>query len=164
MRPAVRHPGRRRRSRTDTSKARTPKPSERGVNEVFRVKSATAGANLSAEASLHPRAVTIAVMPGPLPECTVCKGDGVERLARYDSGYTARTDGPWTYLCVQHFDELGPGRVGNGIGQYLITWWRSVPRYEMHFCARASTGADVAFPGRIFCLGTSELSDCLRSA
>src|SRR5436853_5967764 len=34
MRPAVRHPGRRRRSRTDTSKART-RAARRAVNESF---------------------------------------------------------------------------------------------------------------------------------
>jgi hypothetical protein len=78
--------------------------------------------DLIAEASLHPRAVTIAVMPGELPDCTICEESGPTTVARYDSGYTPVDRGPWTYLCEEHFDELGPGRLGNGIGQYLITW------------------------------------------
>ena len=51
------------------------------------------------------------------PDCDVCEAGGVKRPALYD----AKTKhGPWAYLCQEHFDRIGPGRLGTGFGQELV--------------------------------------------
>jgi hypothetical protein len=88
---------------------------------------------LIAEVSLRPQARTIAVMSDDLPRCTECAAEGVDRDARYDSGYTSNPNGPWTFLCGEHFNELGPARLGNGVGQYLVTWEELGPQARSAF-------------------------------
>ena len=56
-----------------------------------------------------------------LPDCTMCRDACVKRQARYDSGYTAADNGPWTYLCPQHYLALSSQQLGLGLGQYLMT-------------------------------------------
>ena len=52
-----------------------------------------------------------------IPPCDVCRSDGVERDAAYD----AKTmHGSWAFLCQEHFDAIGPGRLGVGYGQKLV--------------------------------------------
>lgn len=60
---------------------------------------------------------TDATYPGTrLPDCDLCETQGVKRMALYD----AKTKGgPWAYLCQDHFDRIGPGRLGTGFGQRL---------------------------------------------
>jgi len=48
-----------------------------------------------------------------MPTCDLCKS---KTLARYDA---RTTFGPWAYMCQDHFDRFGPGRLGTGFGQQL---------------------------------------------
>jgi len=51
-----------------------------------------------------------------IPPCDVCRQNEIERDAKYD----ARTlYGSWAFLCQEHFDSIGPGRLGTGYGQRL---------------------------------------------
>jgi hypothetical protein len=51
-----------------------------------------------------------------LPDCDFHE-PGSEVEAKFD----ARTRrGPWAFMCQQHFEEYGNGRLGNGRGQRLI--------------------------------------------
>ena len=60
---------------------------------------------------------TVITNPLPrLPQCDLCETVGVKHAAEYD----AKTRlGPWAYLCRDHFDRVGPGRLGTGFGQKL---------------------------------------------
>ena len=47
-----------------------------------------------------------------LPKCDLCRGG--------EAHYDARTiDGPWAYMCQEHFDHFGVG-LGTGKGQRLV--------------------------------------------
>jgi len=51
-----------------------------------------------------------------LPNCDFCMIGGVTEPAEYD-GKTKQ--GPWGYMCQQHFDQYGVG-LGLGLGQKLV--------------------------------------------
>ena len=54
---------------------------------------------------------TQVTITGPLPDCDICG-----EPARYD----AKTkQGPWGYLCPDHFSSMGVG-LGTGRGQELL--------------------------------------------
>lgn len=37
------------------------------------------------------------------------------------ASYDARTTfGPWAYMCEEHYQKYGPGRLGTGYGQRLV--------------------------------------------
>jgi hypothetical protein len=58
-----------------------------------------------------------------LPDCDVCKfGGGKRNVAAYDG---ATTQGPWAYMCEEHFASHGVG-LGTGVGQRLIVGERPV--------------------------------------
>jgi hypothetical protein len=56
------------------------------------------------------------VIPGPRPDCDLCKSRGLKRPAMYDG---ATTYGPWAFMCRPCFMSFGVG-LGTGRGQKLI--------------------------------------------
>lgn len=54
------------------------------------------------------------------PDCDLC-GDGTP--ATHDGRTTLRgphTPGPWAFMCDNHWDAVGVGRLGTGFGHLLI--------------------------------------------
>ena len=57
--------------------------------------------------------MSFSVVVTKLPKCDFCEND-----ARYD----AKTFiGPWANMCGTHWALYGPGKLGTGFGQMLIT-------------------------------------------
>lgn len=85
------------------------------IDRIVRTHVLGGASGPSAEAALRPEAFTIAATL-ELPTCSRCEA----RLARYD---TQIVDGvSWSYLCPVCYPEHGLGRLGMGLGQYLVTW------------------------------------------
>jgi hypothetical protein len=61
-----------------------------------------------------------------LPKCNYPHPEGP-----VDALYDAKTDeGPWAYLCENHFQHNSVGRLGTGYGQRLIVGEKPVPTTE----------------------------------
>lgn len=52
-----------------------------------------------------------------LPDCDLCTAAGQTTKAAYDAKTLM---GPWAYMCEQHFQSHGMGRIGTGWGQRLV--------------------------------------------
>lgn len=66
-------------------------------------------------------------MIGPPYGCNFCESEGAEEIkpAQYD----AKTDfGPWAYMCEDHWNTRGLGRLGTGFGQKLV--WKEEENAE----------------------------------
>jgi hypothetical protein len=61
----------------------------------------------------------VAVLPS-LPTCDLCEaaGEPIPNPGRFDA---KSVQGPWGYFCFDHWAEYGYGRLGLGVGQYLVT-------------------------------------------
>lgn len=66
-------------------------------------------------------------IPGPRPDCDFCllaEDDPRYRLGISNkinkADYDAKsTEGPWAYMCREHFNRYGTG-LGTGVGQRLV--------------------------------------------
>ena len=51
--------------------------------------------------------------------CNFCESEGATEIK--NAQYDAKTRfGPWAYMCEQHWQEHGLGKLGTGFGQELI--------------------------------------------
>ena len=68
----------------------------------------------------HPRAGTVVVVAGELPSCDLCAKVGDVSPARYDAPLSQLADTRWGYLCPSCYTVASTGRLGLGLGQYLM--------------------------------------------
>ena len=78
-----------------------------------------ASTDIQGAAEARPRALTVGAI-ARLPDCDACSRAGRSAAARYDT--TMKGTEMWSNLCPDCYRELGPGRLGTGIGQYMVTW------------------------------------------
>ena len=93
-----------------------PPPMAHLVDWVVRAYVLAGSPAVAAEAELRPEAFTIRPVAEDLPLCTHCE----TQRARYDTQVTDAAS--WSYLCPACYAEHGLGRLGMGLGQYLVTW------------------------------------------
>jgi hypothetical protein len=61
------------------------------------------------------------VVVAEIPACDIhLQLDGARVPAVYDAALANVPNRPWAYLCEDHFQTWGPGRLGEGFGQRLI--------------------------------------------
>jgi len=63
-----------------------------------------------------------------LPHCNFCEDEGNPGVsARYDA--IPRGGSRWAYMCDDHFDVYTDGRLGTGVGQYILLVEEEVPEW-----------------------------------
>ena len=95
-----------------------PPPVQHVLDRLVRSRIAGESAEVEAELVLRPDPGTVAVVH-QLPRCDLCTRGGVERPARYDSTITGRSG--MANMCIEHYLEHSPRRLGLAWGQYLVT-------------------------------------------
>lgn len=121
-----------------------PPPSAHILDQLVRTEFSGTTPEAETELLLHLRACTVAVV-NELPECDTCSvlgRHGVE--ARYDAPTTADGTGDWGFMCPDCYRHRSTGRLGNGLGQYLIREaevpadvWRALDRARRYWRSRA---------------------------
>ncbi len=97
-----------------------PPPGAHILDQLVRMEFSGVTAEIEAEFLLHPRAGTVALLHR-LPECDTCVLSGRHGVdARYDAPTTEDGTGPWGFMCPDCYKRHSTGRLGNGIGQYLL--------------------------------------------
>lgn len=97
-----------------------PPPAAHALDYLVRRQFAdTDNVKVSAEFQLRPIAGTVGVLD-ELPPCFFCETAGRPGVAaRYDAP-AGDGDGAWAYMCPRHYRAHSTGRLGNGLGQYLM--------------------------------------------
>jgi hypothetical protein len=80
-----------------------------------------------------------------LPTCDICARNGITSTARYDGKRQDEGQG-WAYMCFECYRRHGTGRLGNGEGQYLITWAEVGPDVREAFLAAKAYWAGRGVP------------------
>lgn len=103
-----------------------------------------ASPEIQGEVSVRPSAVTVATISA-LPNCDLCARDGIISTARYDGVIKGERNG-WANMCLGCYRRHGTRRLGNGEGQYLITWDEVGPDLRQAFMAAKAYWAGRGVP------------------
>lgn len=97
----------------------TPPPWQHVLDRLIRSEVSGHTAEIETELMLHPDTGTVAVLV-KLPDCDICKRDGLNNPARYDGPTGRQTTALWGNMCPDHYEQHSTGRLGIGEGQYLM--------------------------------------------